>query len=122
VRCSLMALMWPARSSSLRAFTPETWADWFMGKVTQEISHKRSSVRWRMSPSYVLWMVSKSMQSPQADPDAITAYRSGNSAGLGQCREIQTGTLLKGAVMENMEIQTGVRELQRERPVFHSES
>jgi hypothetical protein len=59
---------------------------------------------------------------PPADPDAITAYRSGNSAGLGQCREIQTGTLLKGAVMENMEIQTSLRELQRERPVFHSEA
>jgi predicted dehydrogenase len=32
-------------------FTAETWANWFMGKVTQEISHKRCSVRWRMSPS-----------------------------------------------------------------------
>jgi len=29
----------------------ETWADWFMGKVTQEISQRRSSVRRRMSPS-----------------------------------------------------------------------
>jgi hypothetical protein len=40
--CSLMAFRWSARSSSLRAFTADTWADGFIGNVTQEISHKRS--------------------------------------------------------------------------------
>jgi hypothetical protein len=43
LRCSLMALMWVARSSSLRANTPDIWIDSFIGKVTQMVSNATCS-------------------------------------------------------------------------------
>jgi hypothetical protein len=38
LRCSLMALMWVARSSLLRANTPDIWADSLIGKLTPLIA------------------------------------------------------------------------------------
>jgi hypothetical protein len=41
--------MWVARSSSLRANPPDTWADSFIGKVTP-LSRRRNSTRWANVP------------------------------------------------------------------------